>query len=265
MMSEIVIEVEEDNVTIPSKDIRTFYFINNQLFIQTENENYKLTTFAQKQFFYHLSLRWGTRLNQKRDILIASAIHNRAVKEKHSLVFRKLRYYKDHVRVGSVVTTKYIEIPVGEVREKFESVLKTLKIQYELFSTHETLRTDFYSYEISSIETHNKDKIISDLTLCVGHSGVTSIQVRVGFVVQKCGNRMLGYRFAREIHKGETKEQILESLRKVTISALKHLEPTLKKISQVGTLSDVGTHEDISKTQKPKLQTHAFRILEAKA
>lgn len=307
MMSEITIELEEDFTTVPSKDIKNFYYIGKELFIQTENENYKLNTLAQKQLFYHLGLLWKTRLNLNRDILIASAIHNRAVKEKHSLVFRKLRYYKDHVQVGSVVTTKYIEIPVGEVREKFETSLANLKLGFKLLNEDEGIRADYFTYGITSAKSLEKSKISSDLTLIVGHSGDKSIEIVNGFVVEKCGNRLEASKFAVLIHRDDPKSQILDSLQKVTFYAVKRLKPALEKIIHAEsskeveniqqlfaeviqeyplyirlflrekfygkykhlkslwrisqTLSDVGTNGEVSQTQKPRLQEHAYQIL----
>ena len=235
-MSELAIELEENSVAVPSGNIKNLYFHKEHFVIQTPNETYSLTRFAQKQLFYHLRLPLRKTLDAgNREILIASAINKRAVKEKYALVFRKLSYQKDHVAVGSVVTTQYREVPISEARTVFEKVLESSHVPYILSNTYEDIRSVYFCYRISARETLFKGKISSDLTLIKGHSGDKSIEVRLGHVVEKCGNVLLGYKFGVLIHRNDTKKEILANLEKVTLHALKYLEPSLNKIVHVET------------------------------
>ena len=239
-MSELRIELEENSFEVPSKSIKNLYFQEEHLIIQTPKETFKLTTFAQQQLFYHLRLPWRKTIDaDNTPLLIANAIGKRAVIERNSLVFRKLHYHKDHITVASVVTTKYVELPVGEVKERFLNTLKTLNLNYKLYDKHKRMEEDSFTYGITSTKTSDKGRISSYLTLVVGHSGRKPIEVANSYVVESCGNKLPAQRYGVLIHRDDTKKQILDSLQKVTLHAVKRLEPTLNKIVQVETSKDV--------------------------
>ena len=234
-MSELVIELEQNSFEVPCKDIKNLYFQQEHLIIQTA-KTFKLTTFAKNQLLYHLRLPLTKTLDSDNTpLLIANAIGKRAVIERNSLVFRKLHYYKDYVEVGSVVTTQYREVPISEARTVFEKVLENSHVPYILSNTYEDIRSVYFCYRISTTPTLFKGKISSDLTLIKGHSGNKSIRVRLGHVVEKCGNTYLSYKFGVLIHRNDTKKEILANLEKVTFTALKYLEPSLNKIVHVET------------------------------
>ena len=239
MMSKVNIELEPNSSVVPCKDIKNLYFQKEHLIIQTPKETFKLTTFAQQQLFYHLRLPWRKTIDaDNTPLLIANAIGKRAVIERNSLVFRKLHYHKDHITVASVVTTKYVELPVGEVKGRFLNTLKNLKLKYELYNEDETIKADYSTYKIISAKSLSKS-ISADLTLIVGHSGNKSIEIVNGYVVETCDNRLVAQKYGVLIHRDDTKKEILDSLQKVTFYAVKRLQPTLAKIVQAETSKDV--------------------------
>ena len=302
------IELEWEPIELSCDDITNVFVEEKEIIVEDlfERRFILSTSIAKRQFLYHLGLKYRSTLDNKdRQKIITDAVMQRGEKERverlYPLVFRKISFAGDDIIVGSVVTIEYVEIPVTEVKEKFEEYLTAFNIGFENVTVSRGNIRDLFGYQL------NKSY---GLLLSVGHSGTCSIKVYSGYTISSCHNNIIGKGFGYIIHKSYPKEELLKQLPIIITSALKYLklfpiliesakkpidekelgeifldniqhypehiqeklnvlyngkyktEKGLWKISQC--LSDVGSNsEGITENYQRTLQRHAFRILEA--
>lgn len=233
-MTPLVLELEDTTETVSAKDIQNLFFNENDLFIEANNKLFKLTEFAQTQLCNHLDISARILFNKDthtKELALAKAIRTRAYFEKRPFVFRKLVFLDGCIEVVFVVTSEYVEVAVEDAKQVFEKILESSHISHSLFSKREDERFTSFSYRLSGFQTEH---FSSELTLIAGHSGDFSIRVAQGYIVEKCGNKLLGRTFGVLLHRNSInpKEELLNELSKTVLTALEYFQPTLKTLTK---------------------------------